>query len=270
MRKIGLVVKDQKDSLSLAREMYKYLVAKGLKVMVDEESSEKTGLTKGCIIDKMDVDLFVVLGGDGTILKTVSMAKDKKTPILGINFGTTGFLTQISPGEWKNAINNVIRGRYTVEGRAKLEVRLKDGKGGSALNECVIITSVPVEVIVMELYVDGALTRKLKADGVIISTPTGSTAYSKSCGGPIVDPRMKCFVITPICPFEGSSRSLVVPQDSKIDVRVLGKSRALVVIDGEKKLEFPSGTMAAFSISDEMVNFIELEGDYYSKIRDRL
>lgn len=270
MKKIGLVVKDQRDALSLAREMYEYLAAKGLKVIVDQESSEKAGLTKGCIIDRMDVDLFVVLGGDGTILKTVSMARNKETPILGINFGTTGFLTQVDPGEWKKAIKDIIKGRYTLEGRAKLEVSLEGERDGSALNECVIITSVPVEVLAMEVYVDGALARKIKADGVIISTPTGSTAYSKSCGGPIVDPRVKCFVITPICPFEGGSRALLVPQDSRIDVNLHGKSSALVVLDGEKKLDFPPGARATFNISDEVVNFIRFEGNYYSKIRDRL
>ncbi len=267
MRKIGLVVKDQGDSLSLAKEMVEYLAARDLEVLVDKESSEKAGLTEGCIIDKMEVDLFVVLGGDGTILKTVSMARDKETPILGINFGTTGFLTQVSPGEWKKAIRDVIQGRYAVEERAKLEVSLGPEKG-SALNECVIVTSVPVEVLAMELYVDGALARKIKSDGVIISTPTGSTAYSKSCGGPIVDPRVKCFVITPICPFEGGSRSLVVPQDSRVEVSLHGKSSALVVIDGERKLEFSPGAKATFSISKEVANFIKLEGNYYSKIRD--
>lgn len=269
MKKIGLVVKDQADSLSLAKKIIAYLHGKGIEVSVDQESSEKAGLSEGCIIDRMDVDLFVVLGGDGTILKTVSMAKDKETPILGINFGTTGFLTQVSPGEWKKALNKVISGKYAVEGRAKLEVRLGNRRG-SALNEGVIVTAVPVEVLVMELYVDGSLARKIKADGVIISTPTGSTAYSKSCGGPIVDPRVKGFIVTPICPFEGGSRSLVVPQSSKIEVRLLGKTSALVVIDGEQKIEFPPGARAEFRISGEEVRLIKLEEDYYSKIRDTL
>lgn len=269
MRRVGLVVKDQKDSLELAGEIYSYLVAKDLEVIVDQESSEKAGIAEGCIIDKMDVDLFIVLGGDGTILKTVSKAHDKSTPILGINFGTTGFLAQVKPWEWKEALNRLSMGRFEIEERAKVEVRVGKKKGGCALNEAVIITSVPVEILDLKLMVDEVLAQEIMADGLIISTPTGSTAYSKSCGGPIVDPRVKGFVITPICPFESGLKALVVPQDSEIAVTLEGKSSAIVVIDGEKKLDFPIGETATFSLSKEKARFVKLERNFYSKLRER-
>jgi NAD+ kinase len=256
MRKIGLVVKDQRDALEVAKEVHDYLCLKGFKVVMDQE------------IDEMEVDLFLVLGGDGTILKTVSRAKNKATPILGINFGTTGFLAQVSPERWREALERVIAGSYELEERAKLEVRVRE-KRGSALNEAVVITSVPVEILDLRLTVDDALVQEIKADGIIISTPTGSTAYSKSCGGPIVDPRAECFVITPICPFEGGLRALVVPQSSRIEVKLGGKSSALVVIDGEQKLSLAIGETAAFYLSEEKARFIKLERDFYSKLRKR-
>lgn len=267
MKRIGLVVKDQEDSIVLAKEIHSYLSKKGVRVTVDKESSEKAGFSEGCIIDKMEVDLFIVLGGDGTILKTVSKARDKSIPILGINFGTTGFLAQVEPEDWKDALNLIITGRYELDKRDKLGVRVK-GVTGCALNEAVIITAVPVEILDLKLMVDGAVVQDIKADGLIISTPTGSTAYSKSCGGPIVDPRVKGFIVTPICPFEGNLKALVVPQEAKIEVKLEGKSNALVVIDGEEKLKFPTGSTAAFSLPEEKTFFVR-KGDFYSKLRER-
>lgn len=262
MRKVGLVIKDDDDARKLALKVRNYLENRGIRVLVDREEAEK------CVINTMDVELFLVLGGDGTILKTIANAKRKDIPILGINFGTTGFLTQIEPKNWEETLGMVISGDYEVEERAKLEVSV-GGERNTALNEAALVSATPVEILHMELKVDGMKVQDVKADGVIVSTPTGSTAYSRSCGGPVVDPRVECFIITSICPFEGGIKSLVVPQSSQVEVKVKGKSNAIVVIDGEKKMPLKLGESAFFRLSKEKVRFVKVEDNFYSKLRKR-
>ena len=262
MKKIGLVVKDDSRARALAETVRKYLVSRGVEVSIDMEE------TGECHIDKMDVELFVVLGGDGTILKTAAKARNKEIPILGVNFGTTGFLTQIEPDRWKEILDHVLSGEFVLEERAKLEVRAAE-KIGSALNEVALVSATPVEILHMELWVDGEKVQDMKADGVIVSTPTGSTAYSRSCGGPVIDPRVECFVITSICPFLDGIKSLVVPQTSTIEVKLRGKSSGLVVVDGEMKMPLPLGQSAFFRLSKERARFVKTEYGFYSKLRER-
>ncbi len=261
MRKIGLVVKDDARAQVLAEKIRRYLSSRGLDVSVDMEKEEK------CRIAEMDVDLFMVLGGDGTILKTIAKARAKDTPILGINFGTTGFLTQIEPEEWEAAIERVLSGEFEVEERSKLEARVGEKKG-SALNEVALVSATPVEILHMELKIDDTLVQEIKADGVIVSTPTGSTAYSRSCGGPVVDPRVKCFIITSICPFLRGIKSLVVPQLSRIDITLKGKSSGIVVVDGEMKMPLEIGESASFTLSGEKVRFVKMRDSFYAKLRE--
>jgi NAD+ kinase len=262
MTKIGLVVKDDEKARKLAVKVREFLISRGIDASLDMEEEGE------CHIEKMRVNMFLVLGGDGTILKTVAKARDKDAPILGINFGTTGFLAQVQPKEWKDALERIVSGDYWLEERAKLEVTA--GKNtDNALNEVALVSATPVEILHLELKVDGDRVQTIKADGVIVSTPTGSTAYTRSCGGPVVDPRVKCFVVTSICPFEGGIKSLVVPQSSLIEVRLKGKGSALVVVDGEKKLPLALGESAFFRLSEEKVRFIKLMDDFYSKLRER-
>tara|TARA_B100000315_G_scaffold260696_1_gene324174 strand:+ start:3772 stop:4584 length:813 start_codon:yes stop_codon:yes gene_type:complete len=270
MKKIGLIVKNQDNALILARKIFKYLKSIGYVVYIDEDNADKINLKNECRIDEMNVDIYVVLGGDGTVLKTVSKAKNKNTPIFGINFGTKGFLTQINPKNWKKAIKAIIHGKYLIESRLKLDILLNNHKVGSALNECVIITSIPVKILDISLYIDGELVQNIKSDGIIVSTPTGSTAYSKSCGGPIVDPKLNSIIITPICPFESSNKSLVINQDSKIEINTLDKSSPFIVIDGKKNKKLPSGAKVSINISKDKVNFIHFGGSFYQKIKDKL
>lgn len=262
MEKIGLVVKDDPRARALAGKVRRYLISQGIEVPIDMEERGE------CHIDKMDVDLFVVLGGDGTILKTVAKALDKDTPILGINFGTTGFLTQVEPEKWEKSLEKVVSGDFELEERSKLEVKVGERRG-SALNEVALVSATPVEILHMGLKVDGKKVQDIKADGLIVSTPTGSTAYSRSCGGPVVDPRVECFVVTSICPFLDGIKSLVVPQTSLIEVTLKGKSNGLVVVDGEMKIPLNMGESVFYHLSEEKVTFVKIRDGFYSKLRER-
>jgi NAD+ kinase len=272
IKKIGLVVKDLKESLEIARGIKKYLDSKDIETYFDDWNAKKVGFEdKKCRIEDFDTDLILTLGGDGAILKTVDLIAGKKIPILGINFGKMGFLTEIKQNEWKKSLDRLLDGKYTVEKRKKIEVLVDGEKAGNALNEAVIMTSEPVKMLNLKVLVDGQTAELVRADGIIISTPTGSTAYSMSAGGPIVDPDVSAFVITSICPFKLGVRSFVVPQKSTIEVKTAEpKKETILVIDGEYKRNLKPESEVLIRLSKEKAYFIKLDGDFYKRIRERL
>jgi NAD+ kinase len=272
IKKVALVVKDLKESLKIAREIEKYLTKKGVSTCFDDWNAKKVGFPeRACAIQDFDTDLILVLGGDGAILKTIELVGGKKMPVLGINFGKMGFLTEIKKNEWKGALDRILKGNYTVEKRNKIEVLIDGKKIGNALNEAVVMTSEPVKMLNLKVFVDEHTAELVRADGIIISTPTGSTAYSMSAGGPIMDPEVSAFIITSICPFKMGVRSFVVPQKSKIRVTAAKpKKESLLVIDGEHRTNVSPKSEVQVRLSKERVYFIKLDGDFYKRIRERL
>ncbi len=215
-------------------------------------------------------DIIIVLGGDGTILKTCSNLKEPK-PILGINFGTMGFLAEVPPNKWKYALEKVLNGEYIIDERRKIDIFINGEKIGEALNEVVVIAEEPVKMLNLDLFINGELVDSLRADGVIIATPTGSTAYSMSAGGAILDPETRAFIITFICPFKLGSRSIVVPDKKTIKVVFKrSKCKALVVVDGKNisRLNFKDEVLA--KLSKNVVKFIRFKKEFYKKVRERL
>ncbi|MEE8403284.1 MAG: NAD(+)/NADH kinase [Candidatus Hydrothermarchaeaceae archaeon] len=272
IKKVGLVVKDLKESLEVARGIEKYLTSRGIETYFDDWNAKKVGFKdRKCKIEDFDTDLILTLGGDGAILKTVDLIASKKIPILGINFGKLGFLTEIRQNEWKKSLDRILDGNYTIEKRNKIEILIDGEKVGNALNEAVIMTSEPVKMLNLEVLVDGQTAELVRADGIIISTPTGSTAYSMSAGGPIVDPDVSAFVITSISPFKMGVRSFVVPQKSKIKVMAAEpKKGAILVIDGEHRRNLKPESEVLIRLSKEKAYFVKLDGDFYRRIRERL
>ena len=272
IKKIGLVVKDLKESLKVARDIEKYLTSKGVETCFDDWNAKKVGFSeRACAIQDFDVDLILTLGGDGAILKTVELISGKKIPILGINFGKMGFLTEIKKNEWKKALDRILEGKYKIEKRNKIGVLIDGKKVGNALNEAVVMTSEPVKMLNLKVYVDDHAAELVRADGIIISTPTGSTAYSMSAGGPIMDPDVSAFIITSICPFKMGVRSFVVPQKSKIKVAAAEpKKESILIIDGEYRKNVGLKSEVLIRLSKEKAYFIKLDGDFYKRIRERL
>lgn len=186
-----------------------------------------------------NADIAFIIGGDGTMLQAAPRCAKHKIPTLGINLGKVGFLTEVEPDDIESAINSVLDGKYTIEKRMLIHMCINGMDHGShALNDIVISKTDGEKLIGVELYTDNELVNHYAADGLIIATPTGSTGYSISAGGPVVDPRMSLYVATPICAHMLSVRSAVLPSDKDIIIRLskdYPQNRAIITADGEKK-----------------------------------
>ena len=225
-------------------------------------------LSKG--IYDFDCDMIIVLGGDGTLLRAQSKMKPE-TPILGINMGTVGFLTEIEVKDTFDALNDVLKGNYYREKRTKLVVSHENHRY-SAMNEVVIMTDKPAKMLHFEIRVDGEIIEEVRADGLIVSTPSGSTAYAMSAGGPIVDPKVEGFIIIPICPYKLGARPFIVSDNSEITVKLLKKGKSAVfVMDGQLNEEAEYEEEIKFKKSDKDVYFIRTSTKYfYKKVIDKL
>ncbi len=186
-----------------------------------------------------NADIAFIIGGDGTMLQAAPHCAKHRIPTLGINFGKVGFLTEVEPDELENAIDRVLAGQYITENRMLINMKINGEEHGShALNDIVVAKTEGEKLIGVELYTDNELVNHYAADGLIIATPTGSTGYSISAGGPVVDPRMSLYVATPICAHMLSVRSAVLPADKDIVIRLCNdypKNSAIVTADGEQK-----------------------------------
>jgi len=192
-------------------------------------------------------DLVVVIGGDGTLLSTARAMAAHDTPMLGINLGRLGFLVDILPERAATELNAVLDGAFELEPRAMLETTLfRDGAPihrGLALNDAVVHVQSVVRIIEFDTFIDGLDVGRLRADGLIVATPTGSTAYSLSAGGPILTPDLEAMIIVPICPHSLNHRPLVVSGNSVIEIKLSSGSRspAQVALDGQDNLDFSPG-----------------------------
>jgi len=173
-----------------------------------------------------DCDMAIILGGDGTLLRAQSKMKPE-IPIFGINMGTVGFLTEIEAKDTFEALDEILKGNYYKEKRTRLMVS-HENNHFTAMNEVVVMTDKPAKMQHFEIQVDGEIIEEVRADGLIISTPSGSTAYSMSAGGPIVDPKVGGFIIIPICPYKLGARPFVVSDNSEITVKLLKKGKTSI------------------------------------------
>ncbi|MCD5410014.1 MAG: NAD(+)/NADH kinase [Methanocellales archaeon] len=220
-------------------------------------------------LSKMDVDMIITVGGDGTILRTIQLLS-KPTPILGINMGDVGFLADVHPTNAKEVIEQVLRG-FEIQKRARLAVHVNDKKFPPATNEVAIITSRPAKILHFRVLIDGKEIETTRADGVVVATPTGSTAYAMSAGGPIIDPHVDAFVIVPLAPYKLSARPWVIPGDSEITLELLRIDKnATVVIDGQHRQTITKEDITRFTRAREPALFVRMDRDFYAKVRDTL
>ena len=224
----------------IASELGSWLRARGVAVRFDEHTARALGRRDGIRRDTIPAgtDLVIVAGGDGTLLSAARLAVPLGIPILGVNFGGLGFMTELQPEELYTALTRVLRGAYEIEEREALRVRFRRGRkllGEYALlNDAVVTKTALARMLVIELRIDNELVATYTSDGLIIATPTGSTAYNLSAGGPILDPRMSAFVIAPICPHAMSYRPLVVPGSVRIEVTLRSLTEeAYLTLDGQ-------------------------------------
>lgn len=243
-----------------------YEALKGENVTLDTSAAKLLGV-EGKILDDIEADIVIVVGGDGTILRAF---QHTEAAVIGINAGGVGFLAEIEPDEIEDSIARIRRGEYIVEKRSKLKTWYNNEYLAEAVNETVIHTDSVAKIRQFRIYVDEHLATEVRADGVIVSTTTGSTCYAMSLGAPITDPNVEAFLIVPMAAFKFASRPFVVPSTAKITVEAVMDKGCLIVIDGQHEYEMDGETYVEFSKADGYARFIKLDKDFYSHVRDKL
>jgi NAD+ kinase len=221
-----------------------------------------------------NVDAFISIGGDGTLLDAVTYIEKKEIPVLGINTGRLGFLATISKEETDRALVKVLEGAFSLDKRAVLKLETNKpvfGKLNFALNDFSLMKKDTSSMITIHTYIDGEFLNSYWADGIIVSTPTGSTGYSLSCGGPLIFPRSGNFVITPVSPHNLTVRPIVVSDSSEITFRVEGRSKKFLVSLDSRIASVDASVKLKVTKGDFKVNLIQLEGQHYFKtLRQKL
>lgn len=248
MRTVGLIPRLGKgDALLLARELAAWLAARGHQPLLEAEAAAGApGLPAAPGLElAARADLLVALGGDGTLIHAAGLLRGREVPILGINLGTLGFLTEVARDRALPVLEQALEGNLPVSLRSMLEVEVLGPKGrllsGLCLNDVVVSKNALSRLARMEVFVDGRMAAVYEADGLIVATPTGSTAYSLSAGGPIVYPTLEAVLLTPICPHTLTQRPLVLPAGLPIRVRLASPGEMFVTLDGAVGRELREG-----------------------------
>ena len=227
--------------------------------------------------DAGDADLVVAVGGDGTMLFASRLARETETPILGINRGRLGFLADVTPDEMLDSIDNVLDGNFTTDSRLLLKACLRNDAGeetvGYALNDVVLQRRETGRMVDFETRVDDIYVNTHSGDGLIVATPTGSTAYALSCGGPIIEPGLDAVVVVPVCPHTLTDRPIVMPAIQAIEVRVLKRddTRAEITVDGFSLGAILPSDKLTISAANKRITLVHPPGyDFYSILRSKL
>ncbi len=257
--KVGLVSRlDDQRALDVAKSLAKQMRRRGISVAAELELAKQGRLGGGTDLSALRSDLIVTVGGDGTVLKTCMTIPEPETPILAVNMGRRGYLTEVEPSKAFLAVQRFIKGKCRLEKRAKLAVLLDGRRVVDALNELVVSSGSPSKMLDIQLAVDSTPLLSFRGDGLIVSTPTGSTAYSLSAGGPVVDSSVEAYVVTFICPL-GFVRPTVVSMNRPLTIRITNqKLRAPVVVDGRFQRELMQETNLEIKKSEHYATFVRM------------
>ena len=268
MKKVLVLINKFKDAdLSLTSNIASYLSSKGVEVFLEEELALKVNGTKKISEATLkDISFLIVIGGDGTILGNAKKYKDYEFPILGINLGRVGCLAEAEPDKYQDAIDKILSGKYKVEKRVSLEGTLKKTNGEVknifAFNEVVVQRGISLKMLDLHISINNSNETSFYADGLIIATPTGSSAYSLASGGPLMYPTAKSFVLTPICAQLKTITSLVVSSDDVITMSI-GQHKITnfvpnIEIDGSETLEIEPGDVLTVAKGSKTLNIIKV------------
>ena len=215
-------------------------------------------------------DFIIALGGDGTLLAAANLYGKKQIPILGVNIGGLGFLTDVTYQQLTDTLTEIKEKKYRIEKRMVVRARF-DQKVLYALNDLIVCTRIPGRVVEFSAVINKEYICRFIADGIIIATPTGSTAYSLATGGPILLPHTEAIIVTPISPHTLSVRPIVLPPDTKIEIEVGEKGKALLVADGQRKKLIKTGHVIRFGKADYYVKLIKsLHRTFFSTLREKM
>jgi NAD+ kinase len=224
-KKAGIILKkDSRHAENIGNELANWLNGKSIDAVIDNITSE--------------LDILIILGGDGTLLHVAEQAAECRVPVVGVNLGNLGFLTEVAQSERFEALETIFTGSAKIEERIMLKTRIvsdeSDGEWRYALNDVVISKGTIDRLVRLCTWVGDEYLTTYKADGLIFSTPTGSTAYNLSAGGPVVHPGLDCFMVTPICPFMLESRPVLLPSSVKLSTRLADQAADVkVIVDGQ-------------------------------------
>lgn len=280
-RNIGLIAKsDSEQALYTLRQLLHFLQRRDVNVILDRELAHvlpEAGLQAGSHAQMgAACDLVIVVGGDGCLLGAARSMARYGVPVLGVNRGRLGFLTDILPTEIETRVGQVLAGDYVAEQRFLLDMEVRRGKSvvgeGSALNDVVLLSGESVHMIEFELHIDGLFVYTQRSDGLILSTPTGSTAYALSGGGPIMHPKLDAIVLVPLNPHTLTSRPLVVDGNSEIRIRIHGsRVRPLVSCDGTEGVRLQEYDEIRVRKKPHRLKLIHPPGhDFYEACRSKL
>ena len=279
MRTYGVITKSGKpEALALTKTIIEWLEKKGVRALVDHEVAEKVGHPHHIEREEIpsQTDILIVLGGDGTLLSVARLKGIETIPILGINLGGLGFLTETLKEETFKVLEKVVAGDYKTEKRLMLMATVYQDKRviekSTVLNDVVINKGALARIIDLETYIDGGYLTTFKADGLILSTPTGSTAYSLAAGGPIVYPSLDSIIMNPICPHTLTNRPLVLPDS--VEIRVILKSAnqdVHITLDGQAERPLGAGDVVEVKRAGAYIHLIKSpHKTYFELLRTKL
>lgn len=285
IKRVGIVLKPhQPQALKTICELTLWLGQRGIQLVggpeIERESIEHE---TGCAVAQVEsdelaaaVDLVLVLGGDGTMIASARMIGDEEVPVLGVNYGSLGYLTEFRIEELYDALEMILADNYRLDKRVMLAVELFRGPDlitrNRVLNDVVINKSALARIIEIEAYLNKQFVTSFRADGLIVSTPTGSTAYNLSAGGPIIFPSMNAVVVTPICPFTLSNRPLVVPDNAVIELLMkTDQEDVSLTLDGQVGFPLMVDDRVVIRKSSTTFNLIQPSNrNYFDVLRDKL
>ncbi len=258
---------DNRDALIFAKNIKTVMEKEGTEVFLECDTAKSLN-TAGSSLAEAKPDAVIVIGGDGTILRTIQQM-ERPVPVIGINWGEVGFLADLEPSEALEFIKKMPFG-FSVEERMRISLSNDSSCFGDALNEALIVTTRPAKMLKFSVIVDGVTTEQFRADGLLISTPTGSTAYAMSAGGPIVDPRIQAFLLVPLAPYLLSSRPHLISSNRNLEIKMESLKPANLVIDGQKTIGL--GTLMTIKVkrSEYPALFVDVGKNFFEKVDCKL
>ena len=274
IRSVGIVVKpNHAEAMATAVELGSWLAAHGIEQRGEPYTASDARHEPTLI---SDADLIVVLGGDGTMISAARMVGNADALVLGVNYGSLGYLTDFRIEEMFTALESIIQGEYEIDRRVMLDAEHERGETliatGRVLNDVVINKAALARIIDIDVQFDGLFVNKFRADGLIVATPTGSTAYNLSAGGPIVYPSMNAVVLTPICPFTLTNRPIVVPDEAEIELHLKDANEGVyLTFDGQTGHRMQTGDRVRIRKSKTTFNLVHpANRNYFDVLRDKL
>ena len=269
---VGLVARiDRKTALELATKLVAHREGRGLDAFLEPELARHINRTENAVpLKKMKADLIAIVGGDGTILRTCLQIPKPEPPILAINMGVRGFLAEVNPEEGLDALDRCLEGRFALEHHMKLASSVAGARLPDALNEIFFTSHMPAKLLYVRISKDDEPVAECRADGIVVASQVGSTGYSLSGGGPVLDPEVSAFVLTPICPLT-KFHPIVFSAESTVSIELLKPKRGVVVIDGDYRMNVePESPQITVKKSEYKSSFVRFKNNFYDRLKGRL